>query len=83
MEKTVTKAQMEEYRARWQMVNEFQVIERQAATVEQRWRKFNSIIRMARELGLKKSENKDELEAVQKLKQLKKTKTQKNNQESN
>ena len=72
MDKTVTKTELEEYRARWKIVNEFQAMERQTVTVEQRWRKFNSIIQMARQLGIKKAENKDELEAVrQRWKKLK------------
>ncbi|MFN8489041.1 MAG: hypothetical protein U0350_15750 [Caldilineaceae bacterium] len=55
---------LKEYRARWEAVAEIEKQERQNTTVEQRWRKFIGIMRMARELGLKKSENKAELEVV-------------------
>lgn len=55
---------LKEYRARWEAVAEIEKQEQQNTTVEQRWRKFIGIMRMARELGLKKSENNAELEVV-------------------
>ncbi len=74
MERTVTKTQLEEYRARWEAVAEVERVEHQTATVDQRWRKFNSIIRLAASLGLKTDDHNDEIEAVRsrwkKLKEL-------------
>jgi len=55
---------LKEYRARWEAVAEIEKQEQQNTTVEQRWRKFVAIMRMARELGLKKTENNVELEIV-------------------
>lgn len=55
---------LKEYRAGWAAVAEVKKMEHQTATIAQRWQKFNSIIRLAAELGLKKNENKEEIEAV-------------------
>ncbi|MCX6044624.1 MAG: hypothetical protein NT075_05880 [Chloroflexi bacterium] len=55
---------LRQYRERWEAVAEVERIEHQAATVEQRWRKFNSILRLAASLGLKRGESGDEIEMV-------------------
>jgi len=41
-----------EYRARWQAVAEVEQAEQQEATVEDRWRRLNAIVRLAGALGL-------------------------------
>ena len=41
-----------EYRARWQAVSEVEEAEQQQATVEDRWRRLNALLKMAVNLGL-------------------------------
>ena len=41
-----------EYRARWQAVSEVGEAEQQRATLEERWAKLNSLLRMAVALGV-------------------------------
>jgi hypothetical protein len=50
-----------EYRARWQAVSEVEEAEQQRATVEDRWRRLNAILKMAINLGLDlRAQNEDE-----------------------
>ena len=50
-----------EYRARWQAVSEVEEAEQQQATVEDRWRRLNAILKMAINLGLDlHAQNEDE-----------------------
>jgi hypothetical protein len=52
-----------EYRARWQAVAEVEQAEEQRATVEDRWRRLNAILRLAGALRLDRREQ-DQDEAV-------------------
>ena len=50
-----------EYRARWQAVSEVEEAEQRQATVEDRWRRLNAILKMAINLGLDlRAQNEDE-----------------------
>ena len=40
------------YQRRWQAVEQVEHAEQQAATVAERWRRLNSLLRLARSLGL-------------------------------
>lgn len=74
MERSVTKAELEAYRARWQAVNEFQVDELRKTTFQERWKQLNALIRLARGLGWPLARNEEEIAIVrgrwQKLKGL-------------
>lgn len=43
---------LEAYQRRWQAVEQVEKTERRTATVEERWRRLNSLLRMADTLGL-------------------------------
>ncbi len=70
----MNKKMVQEWQAGWAAVAEVEKQEHQMATVTSRWRKFNSIIRLAAVLGLQKTRHSDEVEAVReswkKLKEL-------------
>jgi len=48
---------LQAYRRRWQAVEQVKRAEQQAATVTERWQRLNSLLRLARSLGLQSSEN--------------------------
>jgi hypothetical protein len=52
-----------EYRARWQAVAEVEDVERQQATLEERWATLNALLRMAVALGVDLSAERED-EAV-------------------
>lgn len=45
------------YQRRWQMVGQVEQAEQQATTVADRWQRLNSLLRLARSLGLQLSED--------------------------
>ena len=45
------------YRERWQAVAQVEQAEQQVATFEERWQQLNSLLRLARSLGLQPSED--------------------------
>jgi len=74
MEKIVTKTELEDYRARWQIVNEFQVEELRNTSFAESWRQMNAIIRLAIGLGWQVTRDEEQIAIVrarwQKLKGL-------------
>ncbi len=74
MERTVTKTQLEEYRARWQIVNELQAEELRMTSFTERWKQLNAIIRLAVGLGWHVTRDEEQIAVVrgrwQKLKGL-------------
>jgi hypothetical protein len=48
----IDKATLEAYQTRWQTVTETIEAEQRQTSVEQRWRKLNSLLKMADSLGL-------------------------------
>ncbi len=64
MEEILDKAQLEEYRARWEAANKFEEEELRTMSFAERWRRFNLIMQLAAEMGLKEETNEEELEEV-------------------
>src|SRR5436189_6453252 len=56
----LTREQLLAYRARWQLVKEFEIAELRAATFEMRWRQLNAVLNMAATLGWFPAEHSDE-----------------------
>jgi predicted nuclease with TOPRIM domain len=52
------------YRERWAAVAEIEEREMREATIETRWRRFNSLLEMAALLNLKAERNEDEISEV-------------------
>ena len=59
-----TKEMLQDYRARWEAVAEIEAKEQRAATFTERWRKLNTLLGIARELGLEISEDEQQVEIV-------------------
>ena len=55
MDKSVLTA----YQDRWKAVAEIEIVEQRQASMAQRWRKLNSLVRMAAGLGLLRKEDDD------------------------
>ncbi len=45
------------YQRRWQAVGQVEDAEQQTATIAERWQRLNSLLRLARSLGLRASED--------------------------
>lgn len=45
------------YQRRWQAVGQVEAAEQQTATIAERWQRLNSLLRLARSLGLPPSED--------------------------
>ncbi len=58
------KSMMEGYRARWQMVAEFDVEEQRQTSYAERWRKLNALLRTAAALGLHLDNGDEKVEEV-------------------
>jgi hypothetical protein len=51
MSRPLTKKEAQEFRARWQRVNEREVEELRHTPIEVRWQQFNTLLSWAREFG--------------------------------
>jgi len=58
------KSMLTAYQERWQAVAEIEAVEQRQASTAQRWRKLNSLVRMAAGLGLLRKEDADEQLAI-------------------
>ena len=55
---------MQAYQKRWQAVEEVEHAERQSASIAERWRRLNSLLRLAVALGLEPQHDESEIEVV-------------------
>ncbi len=63
-EKQLTRADLEAYRARWEVAEQIERREATQATLEKRWYEFNAIFELANELGWIRPASDDELAPI-------------------
>ena len=60
----MNKSMLREYQDRWRAVAEIEATEQRQSTAAQRWKKLNSLIRMAAALGLLRKNEDEQVDAV-------------------